>query len=75
MFNDDAKAAMLSVVRIFRKPFDYICHDDGTDAPIRERIARFCTWFASGTDCLCCIGMRVPVAFVIGVMVGVLLCG
>lgn len=63
----------LRVIRWARRPFDYVCHDDGSDAPVLERIARFCAWFASGTDCRCCIGMRVPFAFIVGVLVGALL--
>lgn len=61
---------LLDIIRFLRKPFDYICHDDGSHAPIREQIARICAWFASGTDCRCCIGMRIPFAFAVGLLVG-----
>lgn len=63
--------ALLRLIRFLRRPADWVCHDDGTDAPVRERIATLAAWFASGTDCRCCIGMRVPFAFVVGLVIGV----
>ena len=59
----------LPIIRFFRRPFDYICHDRGVE-DVWAKLGDFCAWFASGTDCRCCIGMRVPFAFAIGLLVG-----
>ena len=62
---------LLRFVRFLRRPFDRICHVDNTDG--FGRLGDVFAWFASGTDCRCCIGMRIPFAFVIGLTVGLLL--
>lgn len=58
----------IGIVRYFRRPFDYICHD-GKDK-YSEAVARFCVWLQSGTTCECCKGMRILVAFLGGVVLG-----
>lgn len=62
---------LLRLIRFLRRPFDRICHVDDTDG--FGRLGYVFAWFASGTDCRCCIGMRIPFAFVIGLTVGLLL--
>lgn len=58
----------IGIVRYFRRPFDYICHD-GQDK-YSEAVARFCVWLQSGTNCECCKGMRILAAFLGGLVLG-----
>ena len=65
------KEQLLRVILFLRRPFDRVCHVDNTDG--FDRLGYVFAWFASGTDCRCCIGMRIPFAFVVGFLLGVLL--
>lgn len=60
----------IKIIRWLRQPFDYICHIEtkGWQGKIGDAFA----WLASGTDCRCCIGMRVAAAFVVGLIIGVM---
>lgn len=65
------KGSILKVIRFLRKPFDYVCHVDNDDG--FGKLGYLFAWFASGTDCRCCIGMRIPFAFLIGLVLGLCL--
>ena len=63
------KGQVLRVIRFLRRPFDRICHVDATEG--LGKWGYVFAWFASDTGCRCCIGMRIPFAFVIGLLLGV----
>ena len=35
-----------------------------------EQLAAFFEWFTLGTECRCCIGVRIVLAFIIGYLLG-----
>ena len=68
----------IEIIRFLRRPFDHVCHirydEQGTEInDLWAKLGDLCAWFASGTDCRCCIGMRIPFAFIIGLGVGLCL--
>ena len=69
------KQKFLQAIRFLRRPFDYVCHirydEQGREiTDLWAKLGDLCAWFASGTDCRCCIGMRVVFGFLIGLLVG-----
>lgn len=65
------KDKILKIIGFLRTPFDYVCHEEN-DTGI-AKIGYLFSWLASGTDCRCCIGMRVFVALIVGLVVGICL--
>lgn len=59
---------LIKLIRWLRRPFDYVCHIE--TGGFAGKIGDLCAWFASGTECRCCIGMRIPFAFFLGLLIG-----